>query len=75
MFGKPLGHLRDVVWLAGDDAYDRTGPFRPSSATLIEMVSLWTSIPPNDLTACMSQVLLSTGEPKLGFDSSRDIQT
>jgi hypothetical protein len=37
--------------MVGDDApINRTGPFRLSSATPIEMVSLWTSIPTNEPT-------------------------
>jgi integrase len=32
---------------------NRTGPLRPSSATLMDMVALWTSMPMNDLVCFM----------------------
>jgi hypothetical protein len=36
---------------------NRTGLLRPSSATLMEMVALWTSIPTNDLICFMPSLL------------------
>jgi hypothetical protein len=51
------------VWFAMT-RMNRAGPFGPSSATLIERVSLWMAIPTKDLTICMPQIHFATGEPK-----------
>ncbi len=72
---ESLRHLGDIVCRVRNHSQEPYRAVPPSSATLIEMVSLWTSIPTNDLTVCMSLILLSTGEPKARPDSKRDIQT
>ena len=63
------------VRFLGEGAAAMPLPYPTSSAMLMEMVALWTSIPMNDLVVCMSVVLLSTGEPMPRIDSRRDIQT
>jgi hypothetical protein len=52
VLGEPLRHLRDIVCRVRDHSEERTAPFRPSSATLMDMVALCTSIPTNDLLIC-----------------------
>ena len=73
---EPLGHLRDVVRLVGDDANEphRAVPpvfgYADRDGLLMDVHAYKRS---DGLH--LSLILLSTGEPKSCLDSSRDIQT
>jgi hypothetical protein len=60
MFRKLFRHLLHRfrrVWDHTDEPHRSIPAFRPSSATLMEMVALWTSMPTNDLMFFMPFLL------------------